>query len=114
MTNSGASLADDGSPAYRMRFMVALRGSFWIILVGVLFLLDTFHILSWGHSWPLFIISVGVLLVVERAAFNSASATPYPYPPPAPAPENPARGSSPTSIVPADPNDRNTNDQERS
>ena len=76
MTATGASLADDGTPAYRMRLASALRGSVWITLVGVLFLLSSFHILSWGRSWPLFIIVAGVMTFLQRSTYRPAG--PYP------------------------------------
>ncbi|HEY6374517.1 MAG TPA: B-box zinc finger protein [Edaphobacter sp.] len=104
MTGTGATLADDGTPLYRMRLFSALRGSVWVVLVGVMFLLSTFGILSWGRSWPLFIIVAGLMTVFERTAYNNAAASipVYPTPPPAP-PSGPAS----TSIVPT-----NTHDQE--
>jgi hypothetical protein len=105
MTETGP-LADDGTAAYKFRFFHALRGAIWIILVGVLFLLDSSHILSWGRSWPLFIIVAGVMAVLQRAVFTAAAAasTPYPssYPPPPPAGPAPTTA---TSIVPSDTHD---------
>jgi hypothetical protein len=108
MTETGP-LADDGTAAYKFRFFHALRGAVWIILVGVLFLLDSSHILSWGRSWPLFIIVAGVMAVLQRAAFTAAAtAVQYPsYPPPPPAGPAPTTTSNPTSIVPS-----NTHDEE--
>lgn len=105
MTESGP-LADDGTAVYKIRFFHALRGAIWIILVGVLFLLDSSHILSWGRSWPLFIIVAGVMAVLQRATFSAAAAAP-PYPPySAPPPSGPAPTTN-TSIVPS-----NTHDEE--
>jgi hypothetical protein len=107
MTDTGGSLADDGSPAYRMRLFSALRGSLWIMLVGILMLLDTFDILSWGHSWPLIIIAVGLMAIFRRISYPVpvypyAAAGGYGAPPQPPAPP-PAPG---TSIVPADSHDQ--------
>ncbi len=81
MTNSGYGLSDDGTPAYQLRLFRALRGSIYVILVGVLFFLDSFYILSWGHSWPLFIIVAGLMSFFERSAYSSAAAAPYSYSP---------------------------------
>lgn len=109
MTETGP-LADDGSAAYKFRFFHALRGAIWIVLVGVLFLLDSSHILSWGRSWPLFIIVAGVMAVLQRAVFSAAAASvayPSSYPPPPPAGPAPTTTSSSTSIVPS-----NTHDEE--
>jgi len=81
MTDSGPGLVDDGTPGYQFRLFRALRGSVWIVLVGVLFLLDSFDILSWGRSWPLLIITAGLMAVFQRLSYNAAMAAPYPYPP---------------------------------
>ena len=48
-----------------------LRGPAFLLLVGVNALLAQAHILSWGHSWPLFLILAGVLQLAERAALAS-------------------------------------------
>ena len=44
MTETGVSLTDDGSPGYQYRLFFALQSSVWVVLVGVLFLLDSFGI----------------------------------------------------------------------
>jgi Domain of unknown function (DUF5668) len=111
MTNSGPSLTDDGTPMYRFRLLRALRGSLWVTLVGVLFLLQEFHIMSWSRSWPLFIIASGVMIFLQRFAYDRAAYHAYTYPPPA----SPAASAS-TSIVPMTHNDnpgRTPNDQDR-
>jgi B-box zinc finger/Domain of unknown function (DUF5668) len=103
MTGTGATLADDGTALYRMRLFSALRGSVWVVLIGVMFLLSTFNILSWGRSWPLFIIVAGLMTIFERTAYSNAAASMPVYPtPPVPPP-----GPASTSIVPT-----NTHDQE--
>lgn len=61
MTCSGHGLENDGTEFYRWRLGKAIRSSFFVILVGVIWLLDSLHILSWGHSWPLFLIGAGVM-----------------------------------------------------
>ena len=103
MTGTGNGLADDGTPGYQYRLFAALRGSIWVILVGVLFLLDSFDILSWSHSWPLFIIVAGLMAVFQRVSYNSAATVAYPYPHPAPVPP-PSVPS--TSIVPSSQHDQ--------
>ncbi|MEO8736492.1 MAG: DUF5668 domain-containing protein [Edaphobacter sp.] len=99
MTETG-SLADDGTAAYKFRLFHALRSSVWIMLVGLLFLLDTAHILSWTRSWPLFLIVAGLMAVLRMVTFSAAAAVPYnPYttpPEPAASPR-----SATTSIVPS-------------
>jgi hypothetical protein len=55
-----------------------LRGPAFLLLVGVIALLNQMDILSWGHAWPLFLILAGVLLLVERAALSREGYPPYP------------------------------------
>jgi hypothetical protein len=86
MTNRGNGLADDGTPAYRMRLFMAVQSSAWVILVGILFLLDSFDIMSWSRSWPLFIIVAGLMAIFRRMSYDSAAVAAYPYPVPPVAP----------------------------
>lgn len=72
-----------------------LRGPAFLILVGVLALLNQWHVLRWNQSWPLFLILLGVLILAERAAWTadmrdrqSAQAMSTVPPPP----ENPGNG----------------------
>ncbi len=88
MTEFGAPLADDGTALYRYRLFRAAQGTVWIVLVGILFLLDSYNILSWGRSWPLFIIVAGLMAVFRGVAYSGGA--PYaayvpPQPPPPPA-----------------------------
>lgn len=100
MTETGAGWADDGTPGYRVRLFRAARGPVWIVLVGVLFLLDTFRILSWGRSWPLFIIVGGLMTFFERTAYSAVPPYQYDYvPPPATAPNPPGPGESSSSGI---------------
>ncbi len=58
-----------------------LRGPAILILIGVLALLDQWHILSFGKSWPLWLIFAGLMTFAERAAWaadHAAQAQP-PY-----------------------------------
>lgn len=115
MTSYGAGLTGDGSPGYRLRVFRALRGSVWIALVGLLFFLDEFNILSWGHSWPLFIILAGVMTVLERGAFSAAATAPPVYGSPygyTPQPTQAAPAAEP-SFIPSEPVERK-HDQEGS
>jgi hypothetical protein len=57
-----------------------LRGPLFLLLLGVCALLHQLHLLTWGHSWPLFLILWGVLLLAERAAINEADLPPFPDP----------------------------------
>ena len=55
-----------------------LRGPAFLLLVGALALLNQADILSWGKSWPFFLILAGLLKLAERAAMASEGG----YPPP--------------------------------
>jgi hypothetical protein len=48
-----------------------LRGAVILILIGVLALLNQWNVLRWGTSWPLFLIALGLLLLVERAVWTA-------------------------------------------
>lgn len=60
-------------------FAQAARGPVLLITVGVLFALQQAGILSFGRSWPLLIIAIGVMKLLERLL---AGNHPVPYPPP--------------------------------
>lgn len=111
MTATGATLSDDGSAFYRTRLFCALRSSVWVILVGIMFFLAEFHILSFGRSWPLFIIVAGLLVLAEKTLYSSVPAAPV-YPPVSPYQAPPA--ASTTSVVPPATTEetQNQNDQE--
>jgi B-box zinc finger len=107
MTFAGGSLADDGTPAYHVRLALAFRSAIWTILIGIIWLLDLLHILSWGHSWPILLIAGGVMLLLKSTVYGGCGSGGYGYPgypypgypsPPAPTPETPATSS--TAIVP--------------
>lgn len=58
-----------------------LRGPAFLLLIGVLALLAQTHVLSWGRSWPLYLIMAGVFLLAERAALaGEGGYPPAPYP----------------------------------
>jgi hypothetical protein len=62
-------------------FIRRLRGPAFIILVGVTALLNQWGVLSFGRSWPLYLILAGVLALAERAALAAAPpAVPPVYP----------------------------------
>lgn len=88
-----------------------LRGPAFLLMFGVTALLHEWHILSFGQSWPLYLVLAGVLALAERAAFEGSDPSQMPpqYPPyagsypPQPPPSGwQAAPSSPgTGIVPA-------------
>jgi hypothetical protein len=64
-----------------------LRGPAFLILLGITALLNQWGVLSFGRSWPLYLILAGILGLAERAAIAAAppAAPPlypgaYPYP----------------------------------
>jgi hypothetical protein len=57
-----------------------LRGPAFLLLVGVLALLNQAHILRWGRSWPFYLILWGVMMLAERAALAADGGYPAPYP----------------------------------
>jgi len=83
-----------------------LRGPVFLLLVGVIALLARAHILSWGKSWPLYLITAGLFMLAERAALSAEGG--YPQYPGAPCqgaanPAAPAYPAQPqNAIVPAD------------
>ena len=56
-----------------------LRGPAFLLLVGALALLNQADILTWGKSWPFFLILAGLLKLAEREALASEGGYP-PYP----------------------------------
>ena len=48
-----------------------LRGAVILILIGVLALLNQWNILHWATSWPLILIVLGLLMVLERAVWTA-------------------------------------------
>ncbi len=82
---SPVSPLPDSAADHRLRVYLALQSSIWVILVGVLFLLNNEHILRWSRSWPLFFIVGGIMMIAKRAAYAGALSYPEPpAPPPAP------------------------------
>lgn len=88
-----------------------LRWPAILLLFGVTALLHEWNILSFGQSWPLYLILIGVLLLAERAAFAQQDPSQMPpyggtYPPPQPSgwqtPPPPAPGTSITPAAPAE------------
>lgn len=90
----------------RYTFLCRLTGPAFLLLTGVLALLNEANILRWHKSWPLYLILWGVLKLAQRAALSSLDEEGgypgYPgYYPPVPAAGPSAPASNPTSVVPA-------------
>ena len=60
----------------------AIRGPIVLIAIGVLFAVHQAGILSFSRTWPLLIIVVGVMKLIER--WNTPPRPPYTPPPPYP------------------------------
>jgi hypothetical protein len=75
----------------RCRFR-GILGAVVLMTVGVLFLLENFHVsnLDFEHTWPLILIAVGVVLMLQRSASTEGhvqplgSVSPFPMPPTTP------------------------------
>jgi hypothetical protein len=76
-----------------------IRGPIYLLTFGVTALLAEFHILSFGRSWPLYLIVAGLLALAERGllatlpppsygmpGYGGYPAPSYPGPNPPPAP----------------------------
>ena len=48
-----------------------LRGAVILILIGVLALLNQWNILRWKTSWPLILIVLGLLMILERVVWTA-------------------------------------------
>ncbi len=107
MTSGGRSLSDDGLGDYRYRLFRAAQSASFIALTGVLFFLNDFDILSWGHSWPLWLILFGVMTILRRTMYAPIPMPVYPYVPPPVTPTPPvypaAAEPATEPIVPTEP-----------
>ena len=94
-----------------------VKGPAMLLVFGITALLNEWDIISYGKSWPLYLITFGILQLAERAAWTQAQQEQYaqgaqysPYGPAVPVqpPVQPASaGTSPsTAIAPLDLNDR--------
>ena len=93
-----------------------LRWPGFLLLFGVTALLHEWHWLSFGQSWPLYLVLAGVFALAERAAFVAPDPSQMPpqYPPyagsypPQPPPsgwQTPPPASPGTGIVPVPPSE---------
>ena len=89
MLETGSSLEPDGTSAYNLRVLRALRKSIWLIAIGIISLLDSFHIVHWDNQWPWLIILAGIMMLLQRAAHNAAAASYMPPATPTPGPVTP-------------------------
>jgi hypothetical protein len=105
MIESGLGLENDGTDFYRWRFARAVSSSYWMVLVGVIWLLDSLRILTWSHSWPLFLIAAGVLhlfkhtLIGEFGGYTPTDNGNPPY-------GNPSVYSGQAEVIPVTPSEK--------
>lgn len=59
-------------------FAQAIRGPILLITIGVLFAMHQAGILHFSRTWPLIIITIGVLKLIERLAMPQSPASPTP------------------------------------
>ena len=80
----------------------AIRGPIVLITVGTLFALDHFGGYSFGRTWPVLIIVIGLLKLMERSLgpVPYAGAGYYPPPPPPPQQAPPPPPPPPMGNVP--------------
>jgi hypothetical protein len=62
-------------------FAQAIRGPILLITIGVLFAVHQAGIISFGRTWPLIIIVIGVMKLIERMFAQSPVQSPAPPPP---------------------------------
>lgn len=95
-----------------------LRGPAYLLTFGLTALLNQWDVLTFGQSWPFYLIVAGLLTLTERAALTGSpvpydpaaggqyGAPPYgqaPYGVPYPAPSQTPYQSTGTSVVPTTP-----------
>jgi hypothetical protein len=69
-----------------------IMGAVVLLTIGFLFLIENFsrHDLNFGRTWPLLLIAIGVVKMLQRSASTEGHvqppvvAPPFPMPPPAP------------------------------
>ena len=79
-----------------------LMGPAVLITVGVLFLLEQLHVMSFGRSFPILLIVIGVVKIAQRSAPDMGHVQPAPYYPPGvnlPSVPPTIQGSPPNSEV---------------
>jgi hypothetical protein len=60
-------------------FAQAARGPVMLITIGVLFALEQSRVLAFSRSWPLLIIAVGVMKLIERLLQGNSPYRNSPY-----------------------------------
>ena len=66
----------------RALFLRAIRGPIILMTIGTLFVWQQSNVMSVGRTWPLVLIVLGILRLLERIASPAVSVPPVPPPPP--------------------------------
>jgi len=76
-----------------------IMGPVVLMTLGVLFLLDNSHVLNlnFDRTWPLLLICIGIVLMMQRSASTEGHVQPYAAVPPFPAPPAQPMPGSPSS-----------------
>jgi hypothetical protein len=89
-------------------FLHRIKGPAMLLVFGITALLNEWDILSYGRSWPLYLIVFGVLQLAERAAliqWQQSQATQQAYagvPPSAPPPASTSLSVTPQNPYPGE------------
>jgi hypothetical protein len=59
-------------------FMQAIRGPILLITLGVLFAIHQAGVLSFGRTWPLILIVIGLMKLLERMVIKPGPIPPQP------------------------------------
>ncbi len=80
-----------------------IMGPVVLITLGVLFLLEELHIhdLDFGRTWPLLLISIGAVLMMQRTASTNGHVQPFFAAPPFPTQPTPPTAPASQSLVPS-------------
>jgi hypothetical protein len=79
-------------------FLQRIQGPALLLTFGICALLDQWGMLNFGHSWPLYLIVLGVIKLAQRAALATAA-----EPPPQYQPGYGYAGYQPVGVAPAAP-----------
>lgn len=76
--DSSSAAGFGGDAVNRYVFLHRITGPVILLVFGVTALLDTWHVMSYGESWPLYLIAIGLLQLAKRAAWAQLQVPPVP------------------------------------
>lgn len=62
----------------RYVFLHRITGPVVLLVFGVTALLDSWHVMSYGESWPLYLIAIGLLQLAKRVVWAQMEVPPPP------------------------------------